>query len=78
VPPDCSVHQRSNGSSATIDCNGHLQKCYSAWTVHAESEQPPKGAPDSEQGLTGAAPECPVPHEDKAPTVEIVRTLTIE
>jgi hypothetical protein len=52
--PDYPVHQRSNDSSATVDCNGHLQKCYSAWTVRAESEQPPEGAPDSEQCLSGA------------------------
>jgi hypothetical protein len=77
VPPDCPVHQRSNSSNATVDCNGHLQKCYSALIVRAESEQPPEGASDSEQCLSGAAPDCPVPYEDKAPTVETVRTLTV-
>jgi hypothetical protein len=75
--PDCPVHQQSNDSSATVDCNRHLQKFYSAWTVRAESEQPPEGAPDSEQALSGVTPDCPVPHEDKAPTVETVRTLTV-
>jgi hypothetical protein len=60
-----------------VEYNGHLQKCYSARTVHAESEQPPEGAPDSEQCLSGAALDYPVPHEDKAPTVETVRTLTV-
>jgi hypothetical protein len=77
VPPYCPMHQRSNGSSAMVDCNGHLQKCYSARTVRAESEQPLEGAPDSEQCLSGAAPDCPVAQEVKAPTVETVRTLTI-
>jgi hypothetical protein len=62
VPPDYPVDQRSNGSSATVDCNGHLHKCYSARTVRAESEQSAEGAPDSEQYLSGAAPDCPVPH----------------
>jgi hypothetical protein len=71
------VHQQSKDSSTTIDCNGHMQKCYSAQIVRAESEQPPEGAPDSEQYLSGAAPDCPVPHEDKSPTVETVRTLTV-
>jgi hypothetical protein len=71
------MHQRSNGSSATVDCNGHLQKCYNARTVHVELEQLPKGAPDSEQCLSGAAPDCPVPQEVRAPTVKTVRTLTI-
>jgi hypothetical protein len=71
------VHQRSNGSSATVDFNGHLQKCYNARIVRAELEQPLEGARDSEQGLSSAALDCPVPHEDKAPTVETVRTLTV-
>jgi hypothetical protein len=55
VPSDCPVHQRSNGSSATVDYNEHLQKCYSVRTVRVESEQLPEGAPDSEQSLSGAA-----------------------
>jgi hypothetical protein len=62
--------------SATVDCNGHLQ-CYSAWTVRAEVRAAVEGAPDSEQCLFGVAPDYPVPHEDKAPTVETVRTLTV-
>jgi hypothetical protein len=66
-----------NDSSVKIDCNGHLQKCYSAQTVRAESEQPSEGAPDSEQCLFGAAPDCPVPQEVKAPMIETVRTLTV-
>jgi hypothetical protein len=56
--------------------NGRLQR-YSARTVHAEVRAAVEGAPDSEQCLSGAAPDCPVPHEDKAPTVETVRTLTV-
>jgi hypothetical protein len=54
-----------------------MQKCYSAWIVRAEPEQPPEGTPDSEQYLSNVAPNCPMPHEDKAPTVETVRTLTV-
>jgi hypothetical protein len=54
--------------------NGRLQrkpeKRYSAWIVRAESEQAPEGAPDSEQYLSGAAPDCPVPQAVRAPTVE--------
>jgi hypothetical protein len=45
--------------------NGRLIT-HSARTVRAESEQSPEGAPDSEQCLSGAAPDSPVPHEDKA------------
>jgi hypothetical protein len=56
--------------SATVDCNGHLQKCYSAWTVRAEVRAAARGALNSEQYLSGAAPDCPVQQEDKAPTVK--------
>jgi hypothetical protein len=38
----------------------------SARTVHAEVRAVARGAPDSEQYLSGAAPDCPVPLEDKA------------
>jgi hypothetical protein len=55
----CPVHQRSNGSSATVDCNGHLQKCYSARTVRAELEQPL----EAHRTVNSA---CPVPHEDSS------------
>jgi hypothetical protein len=46
------------------------EKRYSARTVRAESEQAPEGAPDSEQYLSGAAPDCPVAQAVRAPTVE--------
>jgi hypothetical protein len=62
--------------SATVDSNGRLQS-YSVRTIRAEVRASAEGAPDSEQCLSGAAPDCPVPHEDKAPMVEIVRTLTV-
>ena len=34
--------------------------------MRAESEPQVRGAPDTEQWLSGAAPDCPVPLEDKA------------
>jgi hypothetical protein len=37
----------------------------------------PEGASDSEQYLSGAAPDCPVPQDVRAPTFETVRTLTV-
>jgi hypothetical protein len=46
------------------------EKRYSARTVRAESEQAPEGALDSEQYLSGAAPDCPVLQAVRAPTVE--------
>jgi hypothetical protein len=49
----------------------------SAQTVRAEVRAAARGAPESAQYLSSAAPDCPMPHEDKAPMVETVRTLTI-
>jgi hypothetical protein len=63
-------------ASATIDCNGRLEATVRGQFAQ-KSEQPPEGAPDSEQCLSGVAPDCPVPPEDKAPTIETVRTLTV-
>jgi hypothetical protein len=54
--------------------NGRLQrkpeKRYSAQTVRVESEQALEGAPDSEQNLSGAAPDCLVAQAVRALTVE--------
>jgi hypothetical protein len=63
-------------ASATVDCNGRLQATVRGQFAQ-KSEQPPEGAPDSAQYLSSAAPDCLVPPEDKAPTVETVRTLTV-
>jgi hypothetical protein len=43
----------------------------------AEVRTEVRGAPDSEQWLSGAAPDCLVPPEVSAPTVDYVRTLTV-
>jgi hypothetical protein len=68
--PDCPVHQAeqrlpAQRSTATDTC-----KRYSARTVRAEVRAAVIGAPDSAQYLSGAAPDCPVPLEDKTPTVK--------
>jgi hypothetical protein len=63
-------------ASATVDSNGRLQReqCTdSSRRVRAA----PEGAPDIEQCLSDAAPDCLVPQEVRAPTVETVRTLTV-
>jgi hypothetical protein len=59
----------ATATSATVDCNERLQR-YSVRTVRAEVRAAARGAPDSEQCLSGAALDCPVPLEDKAPTIE--------
>jgi hypothetical protein len=46
-------------ASATVGCNGRLQR-YSARTVRAEVRAAARGALDSEQYLSDAAPDCPV------------------
>jgi hypothetical protein len=63
-------------ASTTVDFNGSLQR-YSARTGRAEVRAAARGATDSEWYLSGAASDCPVPPEDKAPTVETARTLTV-
>jgi hypothetical protein len=55
VPPDCPVHQRGNGylrATSTLQS----EQCNS--DVRADGQ---RGT-----GLSGVAPDCPVPHEDKA------------
>jgi hypothetical protein len=66
VPPDFSVHQRSNGyfvqrSPATAEDSE--EQCA---TVRDRAEPSVRDAPDTEQCLSGATPDCPVPLEDKA------------
>jgi hypothetical protein len=58
--------------STTVACNVN-----SARTVRAEVRVAARDALDSAQYMFDAAPDCPVPPEDKAPTVETVRTLTV-
>jgi hypothetical protein len=60
------VRQRSNGYQR----NGRLQRTPANATMHAEVRLATRGAPDSAQYLSVATPDCPVPLEDKAPTVK--------
>jgi hypothetical protein len=65
----------ASGASAS-ERNSRLQheQCVdSSRRVRATLE----GTPDSEQDLSGVAPDCPVPQDVRAPTVETVRTLTV-
>jgi hypothetical protein len=63
----------ATATSATVIC----KSVNSAWSMHAEVRAGVRGAPDSEQCLSGAAPDCPVWHEVSTPTVETARTLTV-
>jgi hypothetical protein len=47
-----------------------VQWSYSVRTARAEVKAGADDAPDSEQDLSGAPPDCPVAHMSEAPTVE--------
>jgi hypothetical protein len=56
--PDCPVRQRSNDYFApTVDSDSEQCETVQAAEVRVEDQ---RGT-----GLSGAAPDCPVPHEDK-------------
>jgi hypothetical protein len=73
--PDCPVSHR------TIRCtkrsNGRLYSALTELQFTVEVIEGARGAPDSEQYLSGVAPDCPVHQDVRAPTVETVRTLTV-
>jgi hypothetical protein len=59
VPPDCPVHQRSNNyQRAMVDSASEQYRTVNATEVRAVGQ---RGT-----GLSDVAPNCPVPHEDKA------------
>jgi hypothetical protein len=63
---DCPVHQRSNGSF-TQRLTAKAEETELQCTNSArQSRAFVKGTPDSEQYPSGAAPDCPMPLEDKA------------
>jgi hypothetical protein len=57
--------------------NGRLHSALTELQFMAEVRAGARGAPDSEQCLSGVAPDCPVHQDVRAPTVETVRTLTV-
>jgi hypothetical protein len=77
---DCQVCHRTvrcTSEATASQRNGLLHSALTALQYAAEVRTATRGAPDSAQSLSGAAPDCPVPQEDKAPTVETARTLTV-
>jgi hypothetical protein len=61
--PDCPVSQRET----TIQRQwSTLQSAIVSYSVAAEV----RAAKSEDTGLSGVAPDCPVPQEDKAPTVD--------
>jgi hypothetical protein len=64
--PDCPVHQRSNDYFAQRSPPKAEEQRNSAQIVCDRAERGVRGAPDTEQCLSGAALDCPVPLEEKA------------
>jgi hypothetical protein len=60
------VHQRSNGYFAQRSPAKAEEQRTNAQIVRGRAERKVKGAPDTEQCMSGAAPDCLVPLEDKA------------
>jgi hypothetical protein len=65
--------KRSNGYQR----NGQLHSALTELQFAAEVRVGASSAPDSEQCVSGAAPDCPVHQDVRAPMVETVRTLTV-
>jgi hypothetical protein len=72
----CPVAHRTvrcaSGATATSRQRSSAEHIECA-TVRARVRAGPDGAPDSEQCLSGAPPDCPVPQKIEAPTVRIQR-----
>jgi hypothetical protein len=64
--PDCPVWQRSNGYFAQRSTAKARWSDEQWGTMCAESKPRVRGASNTKQCLSGAAPDCPVPLEDKA------------
>jgi hypothetical protein len=66
VPSDCPVHQRSNdyfAQRSPAKAEDSEEQCA---TVRGRAELLVRGAPDTEQCLSSAAPDYPVPLKDKS------------
>jgi hypothetical protein len=74
--PDCPVGHRTvrcaSGATATSRQQSSAEGIKCA-TVRARVRAVPDGAPDIEQCLSGAPPDCPVAQKTEAPTVGIQR-----
>jgi hypothetical protein len=71
--PDCLVHQRSNGYPAQRSTATTLWRVNSEEQCAQSQSAEVRGTPGSEQYLSGAAPDCPVPQEDKASNGQLLQ-----
>jgi hypothetical protein len=63
--PVCHRTVRCNNGATTLQRNGRLHSALTALQYATEVRTEVRGAPDSEQCLSSATPDCPVPLEDK-------------
>ena len=61
----CHRAVRCTSGAMALQRNGRLHSALSALQYAAEVRTEVRGTPDSAQYLSGAAPDCPVPLEDK-------------
>ena len=66
MPPDCPVHQRSNDSFAQRSTAKDADSVNSEEQCAQSQSAEVRDAPDTEQCMSDAAPDCLVPLEDKA------------
>jgi hypothetical protein len=73
------IHQTVRCAKRSNDYhrNGRLHSALTELQFAVEVRAGTRGAPDSEQCLSGATPDCPVHQDVRAPTVETVRTLMV-
>jgi hypothetical protein len=64
--PVCHRTVRCDSGATAIQRNGRLQRLLMSATVRDRDRAQSQSAPDTEQCMSGAAPNCPVPLEDKA------------
>jgi hypothetical protein len=64
---------RCASGATTTSCQRPSAEGIKCATVRARVRAEPDGAPDSEQCLSGAPPDCPVAQKIEAPTVRIQR-----
>jgi hypothetical protein len=64
--PVCHRTVRCDSGATAIQRNGRLQRLMTSATVRGRVRGQSQSAPDTQQCLSGAAPDCPVPLEDKA------------
>jgi hypothetical protein len=75
--PVCHWTVRCTRGATALQRNGRLHSALTALQFAAEVRAEIRGAPNSEQYLSGVAPDYPVPQEVSAPMVNNVRTLMV-